>query len=162
MGETNVTLALLAEGWQSYSDRLGEALAPLTTEQLDLRPAPTLRSVGELARHIIGVRAGWFHDALGIGDASFAAFQAWNGPDAAAQPASELVRGLKETWQVLREAVTQFTHEDLQATFTRERYGKVHTLRRGWVVWHVIEHDLHHGGEIAYTLGMHGLQAPDI
>jgi hypothetical protein len=26
----------------------------------------------------------------------------------------------------------------------------------------VIEHDLHHGGEIGYSLGMHGLQAPDI
>jgi uncharacterized damage-inducible protein DinB len=35
-------------------------------------------------------------------------------------------------------------------------------LVRGWIVWHVIEHDLHHGGEVSFTLGMHGLAAPDI
>ena len=159
---TNTTLSLLAGGWQSYSEHLGAALAPLTAEQLDLRPAPGLRSIGELARHIIGVRAGWFHDALEVGDADFAGFQAWDGPDAATQPASELVRGLAETWRVVHDAVIRFTPEELAQTITRERRGRVHTLVRGWIVWHVIEHDLHHGGEIAYTLGMHGLQAPDI
>jgi len=30
------------------------------------------------------------------------------------------------------------------------------------VIWHLIEHDLHHGGEIALTLGLHGLAAPDL
>jgi uncharacterized damage-inducible protein DinB len=38
----------------------------------------------------------------------------------------------------------------------------IYTYTRGWVIWHVIEHDIHHGGEIAYSLGMHGLTAPDI
>jgi len=27
------------------------------------------------------------------------------------------------------------------------------------VVWHVLEHDLHHGGEISLMLGLHRLQA---
>jgi uncharacterized damage-inducible protein DinB len=27
------------------------------------------------------------------------------------------------------------------------------------VVWHVMEHDLHHGGELSLTLGMHGMAA---
>jgi uncharacterized damage-inducible protein DinB len=40
--------------------------------------------------------------------------------------------------------------------------GKIVDLSRAWVVWHVLEHDLHHGGELSLTLGMHGLQAPDI
>jgi uncharacterized damage-inducible protein DinB len=35
-------------------------------------------------------------------------------------------------------------------------------LTRGSIVWHVIEHDLHHGGEITYSLVMHGIKAPDI
>jgi len=29
-------------------------------------------------------------------------------------------------------------------------------------VSHVLEHDLHHGGEIALTLGTNGLPAPDL
>jgi uncharacterized damage-inducible protein DinB len=27
------------------------------------------------------------------------------------------------------------------------------------VVWHVLEHDLHHGGELSLTLGLHGIPA---
>ena len=35
-------------------------------------------------------------------------------------------------------------------------------ITRQWVIWHLIEHDLHHGGEISLTLGMHGLPAPNL
>jgi hypothetical protein len=27
------------------------------------------------------------------------------------------------------------------------------------MIWHLIEHDLHHGGELSFTLGMHRLTA---
>jgi hypothetical protein len=30
------------------------------------------------------------------------------------------------------------------------------------IIWHVIEHDRHHGGELSFSLGMHGLAALDI
>ncbi|HEX4716084.1 MAG TPA: DinB family protein [Ktedonobacteraceae bacterium] len=30
-------------------------------------------------------------------------------------------------------------------------------MTRQWIIWHVIEHDLHHGGEISLILGTHGL-----
>jgi hypothetical protein len=33
---------------------------------------------------------------------------------------------------------------------------------RKWVIWHLLEHDLHHGGELSFVLGMHGLAAPDL
>ena len=32
-------------------------------------------------------------------------------------------------------------------------FGSLHTTRQ-WVIWHLIEHDVHHGGEISLTLGM--------
>ncbi|HEV2457097.1 MAG TPA: DinB family protein [Ktedonobacterales bacterium] len=161
MSETGATLAIFAEGWQTYQDHLSAALAPLTPEQLDLRAAPDLRSIGELARHIIGVRAGWFHYALGEGDAAFAAYREWN-HSTAPRTGAELAEGLTATWQVIHEALGRYTLADLQETFQRERQGRIQTLQRGWVVWHVLEHDLHHGGEIGYSLGMHGLKAVDI
>jgi hypothetical protein len=51
---------------------------------------------------------------------------------------------------------------DLQSTVQDEWEGQIYTYTCGWVIWHVMEHDLHHGGEIAYSLAMHGLTAPDI
>ena len=61
MSETSETLAFFTQGWQNYQHQLSIALARLSPEQLVLRAAPDLRSIDELARHVIAVRAGWFH-----------------------------------------------------------------------------------------------------
>lgn len=81
MGEINPTLGIMTQGWQTYQDHISAALAPLSAEQLALRAATNLRSIDELACHIIGVRAGWFHDVLRVGDDDFAAFAWWNRPE---------------------------------------------------------------------------------
>src|SRR6266568_3183036 len=74
--------------------------------------------------------------------------------DQLALPAATNLRSIDE--------LARFTPADLQENIQNEHRGKTYSFTRGWVVWHVIEHDLHHGGEIAYSLGMHGLKAPDI
>jgi len=137
-------------------------LVPLSPAQLALRAAPPLRSIDELARHIIGVRAGWFHNILGEGDDEFGAYHEWDQPDAPPRPASELVSGLEATWRSMQAALAHFMPDDLAGDVTGKRKGQTFAYRRGWVVWHVMEHDLHHGGEIAYSLGVHGLKAPDL
>jgi uncharacterized damage-inducible protein DinB len=65
MAEENFTLTKFYESWQAYQDHIKAALAPITAEQLALRAAPHLRSIGENAQHIIGCRAGWFTYTLG-------------------------------------------------------------------------------------------------
>jgi uncharacterized damage-inducible protein DinB len=162
MAEDNVALTTFYESWKRYQDHLQEAIAPLTADQLALRAAPHLRSIGELARHIIGVRAGWFHNILGEGDDEFGAYHGWDQPDAPERTARELVNGLVATWHGMQEALGRFTPGDLARIVTGERKGRTFAYQRAWVFWHVLEHDLHHGGEIALTLGMHGLQALDI
>ncbi|HKF37994.1 MAG TPA: DinB family protein [Ktedonobacteraceae bacterium] len=162
MSETSEILAFFVQGWQNYQNQLSIALARLSPEQLALRAAPNLRSIDELARHVIAVRVGWFHFDLGEGDEDFVAFHKWGEPDGPPRTASELVSGLEKTWQVMQEVLGRYTLADLQSTVQDEWEGQIYTYTRGWVIWHVIEHDIHHGGEIAYSLGMHGLTAPDI
>ncbi len=31
-----------------------------------------------------------------------------------------------------------------------------------WIIWHVIEHEIHHRGELSLILGMMGKEAPDV
>ena len=162
MSETSETLAFFTQGWQNYQNQLSIALARLSPEQLALRAAPDLRSIDELARHVIAVRVGWFHYNLEEGDEDFVAFHEWGGPGSLPRSAAELVSGLEKTWRVMQEVLGRYTLADLQSTIQDEWEGKIYTYTRGWVIWHVIEHDIHHGGEIAYSLGIHGLTAPDI
>lgn len=146
-------------GWDRYNRLLVEAIAPQTPDHLALRAAPKLRSVAELATHIIGARAWWFHSILGEGDADIE--QLYSRDDDEHAPvlnAAQLELGLETTWRLIADSLAKWTPNDLGASFT-SRHGQ-HT--RQWVIWHVIEHDIHHGGELSLTLGAHGLSAPDL
>ena len=55
--------------------------------------------------------------------------------------------------------LTRWSPADMQQTVPDDWDGEQVQLSRAWIVWHVLEHDLHHGGEISLTLGIHGLQA---
>ncbi|HKW23873.1 MAG TPA: DinB family protein, partial [Ktedonobacterales bacterium] len=79
-------LTIFADEWQAYQNAVSAALAPLAPEQLALQAAPGLRSVGELACHIIGSRAGWFSWVLDAGDENFKAHEQWHKPAPGSAP----------------------------------------------------------------------------
>ncbi len=162
MAEGNHTLETFYENWKLYQDHITKALAPLTAEQLALRSAPHLRSIDQLASHIIGARIGWFTRLLGENTDVIGPRTHWDQESSPAHSASELIQGLEASWKLMADCLARWNSDDMQKTFVRERNGKPFEISRSWVIWHLLEHDLHHGGEISLTLGMHGLQAPDI
>jgi uncharacterized damage-inducible protein DinB len=153
------SLMSLYKGWDDYQVSLVRAIAPLSREQLAWRPAPHLRSAGEIASHIIGGRIGWFHYILGEGSAEPDALQAG---EAIEERPAELVKGLEATWQVIEDALNRWTVADLAQTYPQTYKGKNYVLTRQWVIFHVFAHDLHHGGELAVTLGMQGIALPEL
>ena len=160
--DTNTSLAPFYSGWDGYQNMLVEAIRQLTPEQLALRAAPSLRPVWLLAAHIIGTRVGWFHGRMGEGDEAIAAYDPWDADGAPPRTAGELVAGLDATWQMMQECLSRCSPSRLDDPITRTRNGETSSLTRQWIIWHVIEHDLHHGGELLLTLGMHGLPVPEL
>jgi hypothetical protein len=106
-------------------------------------------------------------------------------------PAAELVTGLEKTWQMIEQTLARLTPADLFEVFPppdeaeRVRHaklvepalqpfaqmwldaaalsGEVRPARsRQWIIWHVLEHDIHHGSEISTILGVHGLPAVEL
>ena len=164
MTQNNLSLATFYKGWDAYQQLLVTAVTPLTSEQLALRPAPHMWSAGMLAAHIVATRVWWFHMWMGVGDASLAPLDKWDEEGAPARSASELVTGLESTWSMIQDALTSWTPADLEQTFQRPGdQSATHEQRsRQWIIWHLLEHDLHHGGELSLLLGMHGLPALDL
>ena len=164
MTEQPFVLAPLYKGWDVYQGLMVKALAPLSDEQLDLRAAPNLRSIGMIARHIIGARARWSYYVLQVGGEQVFSFCEWDRPDQPTRSAAELVNGIETTWKVIEDALQRWTTADLEETLRDidEENGLEEVFTRQWVIWHLIEHDLHHGGEISFSLGMYGLSAIDI
>ncbi len=160
MPEDRMTPEVFYDGWKGYMDTVRAALVPLNGEQLALRAAATERTVGEIAQHIVASRAYWFHHFMGEGGEELAYYSTWDEEDAPTLGGDEIIRGMDATWQFMSERLSRWTPEDMRHTFPHEWRGDHYDLSRSWVVWHVLEHDLTHGGEISLTLGMHGLLAP--
>jgi uncharacterized damage-inducible protein DinB len=149
------------EGWHAYQEVLTGVLAPLDADRLALRAAPNLRSVGEIVAHIIGARARWFYQLMGEGGGEFKTLGRWDRRGVKTRSAEELIAGLGTTWSGMQAAIAGWTPEDWRVTWPGEDDGEPEVITRQWVIWHLIEHDLHHGGEISITLGAHrvpGLQ----
>jgi uncharacterized damage-inducible protein DinB len=162
MSETSTGVLPFYNGWQTYQELLIKAIAPLTDEQLALRAAPHLRSIRENLTHIIAVRVRWFNGLMGEGNGDIVPVGEWDSRGQPERSATELVAGLERTLRFVQECLTRWTPTDLDYVFKGSWEGEDYALSRQWVIWHVIEHDLHHGGEISLTLGMHGLTAPDL
>ena len=158
MTTTDISLAHFYQGWETYQGYLSDAIAPLASEQLALRATPSLRSIGLLAAHIIAARVVWFHAVMGEGPTDLVPMRTWDDYDPIQQNAAELVAGLEVTWSLIQQCLARWTSADLDQTF-QQRDGPV---SRQWIIWHVIEHDLYHGGELFLTCGMHGLPVPDL
>ena len=162
MAENDISLVTLYKGWDVYQEKLVKVISPLTAEQLVLRAAPNLRSVGMTAAHIIGARVRWFHRLMGEGSVDIHLLGMWDRPEAPVRGAAELVEGLEESWQLVQNSLAHWTLADFEHVFEGTYSGEEYSFTRQWIIWHVIEHDLHHGGEISITLGAHGLVGLDL
>ncbi len=176
MAEENFTLTTFYTSWKAYQEHIKAAIAPLEASQLELRAAPGLRSIGENALHIIGCRLYWFTEFLGEdGGEELQAYAQWNkaalgapyaSRDALARAlgapvptAAELTQALDRTWHFMADCLARWTSAEMRQTVPDEVDGTPVDVPRAWVVWHVLEHDLHHGGELSLTLGLHGIHA---
>lgn len=155
---TQSTLTVIYENWRGYQEKLRDCIVPLTDEQLSLQPAPHMWPLGQIVQHIIAVRAGWFSGTLQDADAAMSDYMEWGQRASPARTAAELVRGLDETWAFIEARLQRWTPDDCAQTFPDEWEGQVTYVSRSWVIYHVLEHDLHHGGEASLILGMNGLR----
>jgi uncharacterized damage-inducible protein DinB len=139
--------------WNKVRQGLLDALDKLSDEQLDFTPRAGLWSVREIVVHIAGTEDGWLRHY---------AANRWH--ENLLKPADYPTRASLKTLLDEQHAVTtvQFA-DDIEAALAR-----VCTLPWGpqvtmdWAVWHVMEHEIHHRGEIYLMLGLLGHEAPDV
>jgi uncharacterized damage-inducible protein DinB len=161
-------------GWADHQRLLLAAIGNLNEDQLALRTAPAEWTIWQIASHMAGSRAYWFHDVLGEGDpATRDMFRVasttvpnlsledagWEDDESHPRTATEIVESFRETWGVIEDCLNRWTPDDLAVTFSRSATAR---CARAWVIWHLMEHEAHHGGAISLILGTNGLPGLDI
>jgi uncharacterized damage-inducible protein DinB len=107
-------------------------------------------------------RLAWFYKLLGEGGEEFAELGHWDRREASERSPADLGHGLEATWQGMHQAIPRWMPEDWVETYPDEYPEEPEVITRQWVIWHLIEHDLHHGGEISLTLGAQDIPAIDL
>jgi uncharacterized damage-inducible protein DinB len=94
----------------------------------------------------------------------------WFSSDESAVPeAADLTALFEETWRVISSALDRWTWADVeqlivppashQARRRAQGLAEAPAHTRQWIVWHVMEHEIHHGGELSLALGTCGINS---
>ncbi len=171
----SAVLAPFYAGWATHQQFLLAAIGDLGPDQLALRAAPGEWTIWQLASHMAGARAYWLHDVLGEGDPAIRDMfrvasttvpglpieqAGWEDDESHPRTAAEIAAAFHLTWGMVAECLERWTADDITVEIP-QRGSDRHTTR-GWVVWHLMEHEAHHGGAISAVLGTHGLPGLDI
>lgn len=140
--------------WKTVRQGLLEALDLLTDEQLGFVPREGLWSLGKVARHIAEAEEGWFRYVVARELAKW--------PDVRDEEYATV-----ESIKTLLTDVHEWTQAYLAGIDMGDMdrvvdapWGATFPLR--WVIWHVLEHEVSHRGEIYLMLGLMGMEAPDV
>ena len=154
--------------WPKYNQRLLEAIAGLTDEQLVLRPTPERWPMWATAGHAACQRVFWLCDFAGEPGAETTRFtNAGNncpGDDdlETVLDARELVEALDSTFRIVEGCLDRWTLEMLDEEIRRPDYGPDWVHLRGSVIQRVFSHDVWHGAELNETLSRAGLPLIDL
>jgi uncharacterized damage-inducible protein DinB len=142
--------------WRDVRQGLYQALGQLTDEQLAFSPREGLWSLHETVCHIAGTEEGWFR--------IFVTHELGGWEEAGYKPAD--YPGVNELKALLAEV-----HARVEAMYARDGDRLLKLLvtlpwgpqvEQEWITWHVLEHEIHHRGEIYLMLGLMGMEAPDV
>lgn len=164
---TQSRVAPFYDGWRIAQDRLVGRIGELSPEELGLQAAPNLWPIWAITAHTAGVRPYWLCHICkepGAERTPFAGLidEGWEDDLGHPREAGELVSALQSTWTIVEDCLDRWTPDMLQETFRRETSGTVTIHTRQSVLIRLLTHDAYHCGEIAQTLGMHGLPEVDI
>jgi len=145
--------------WDAVREGLFQALDQLTDEQLRFTPRPELRTIGAVACHIASAENGWLSHIVWRETADWPADFGVSEYTSVAALKGLLGRVHSRTKAYLATISADPPSPQVDQPIVLP-WGPQVSLR--WVIWHVLEHEIHHRGEIYLMLGLLGMEAPDV
>lgn len=146
-----MTVRKLFSHWDEIRDGLEKALMALRPDLLEFRPSDDALTIGAIFRHIVGAEVYWIQKvALGQWEMN-ARFSS------DAFPTKEtILELLRRTHQPTLAFLESLAFEDLQRECTSQE-GEIFSI--SWIIWHTLEHEIHHKGQIFRDLRTRGQPA---
>ncbi len=153
--------------WPQYNRRLRDVIAPMSAEQLAIRPSPERWPIWATVGHDAGMRVYWLCDVVGEPGAETTPFTdaanaGWEDDLDHPRSADELVHALDATWRILERCLDTWTPDMMADEFHRRYDGRPQVHTRSSILQRLFSHDAYHCGELSQTLGIAGLPQIDL
>jgi len=155
MEEGDVKLSRVFAHWDEVRAGLLATLDRYHDSDLAYRPFESSWSAGQIMLHIANAEEGWFRRVVTQDLAEW--------PDDYRLEAYPTVEAIKALLTEVhgRTAAYLATLELADLERPVEAYWG-ETLSLGWIIWHVLEHEIHHRGELSLILGLLGREGPEV
>lgn len=139
--------------WVKVWRDLNLAVSMLEDEHLSFRPAEQYhRTVGDVLRHMINVEQGWIHYVIRR------KLDAWPDADENSLPTVKAIQAeLERTHKDTMDYLETVSIDDFNRIVQVPGDG---TPKLGWILWHVLEQQIHHRGELYLCLSLLGMERP--
>lgn len=155
-----MTLADFFSNYAEIRNEMIDAVTNLTQEQLDWKPANHRNSIGCLLGHIAGCEYFWIEAVANKADAAEGEFNKYENARTRDKLLTRLDTAFRFTMDFL-ESNTIEDWDDVTYEYVDEN-GKRETFTKRWLVWHVVEHQARHRGQIFMMMRMQGLDVPHV
>jgi len=140
--------------WNQVRADLLSTIDMFKEDELMFVPFTGSWSVGKIMLHIADCENYWLHFVVRH------EIEEWSYYDLVNHPTTPAI---KEVLESVRNKTMPFLdsldESDLDEVYKTPE-GEAFTLR--WIIWHVLEHEVHHRGELSLVLGLLGRQGLDV
>ena len=74
----------------------------------------------------------------------------------------ELLHWLGVSWQMVNNCIESWDAAEMNSTTIQPYGGKQYVVPKQWVVFRILAHDIHHGGQLSMLLFQMGVVPPDL
>ncbi len=139
--------------WERVRKTIVQAASLIPKGKLEWKPARGLSSFGDLLRHMVDTEEFWIQGVLrGKGGS----------PDRSRTDFPTLEAILNDWERVHQMSLASLSRMPAKALSRKVKIEKDGRVPVNWLLWHVIEHEVHHRGQIMLYLRLLGLEPPQI
>jgi uncharacterized damage-inducible protein DinB len=140
--------------WDVICAELIDGVGSLTQKQLDWIPPGGLSSIGDLLRHISETELWW------IGNVVLKNFNYRDLTSTLAPNLNAIIGELQISHNYTIDLLNSKTVDCLNETYRIPEISQSYSL--GWILWHTIEHEMRHRGQIFLLMRLQGITPPHV
>jgi uncharacterized damage-inducible protein DinB len=143
----------IVPNWRRLNEMIVDLVDRVPDDRMDWSPRPELWTFQHLFQHVAEAREQWMVRAINDGKPDIDVYR-----NVATK--REIQDALRRTFDRIERTFTDQAR--LDATY-KDRWWAEAPLRDGhWVAFHLLEHDIHHRGELLLYLALLGVQTHDV